>query len=286
MAASPHVVDVTIETFEREIIERSNQVPVVIDFWAPWCQPCLQLKPILEKLANEYQGKFVLAKINVEEEQQIGAAFGIQSIPHVIAFAQGQPIDQFQGVLPETKIREWLDRLMPSPAEQLAQAALAVEESNPQEAESKYREALSLEPDAAPIKIRLAGLLLKAGRLEEARSIIDALNQRGYLEPEAERILAELDLRQTAQEAGGVEAARKAAEADPQNLALKIQLADALAAVGQHRKALELCLDVVSRDRAGAGVDAKATMLKIFEVLGPASELTGEFRRKLATVLY
>lgn len=285
-APSPFVINVTMATFQQEVMQRSLEVPVVIDFWAPWCQPCQQLAPVLEKLATEFAGKFILAKVNTDEEPNIAQAFGVQSLPTVIAFANGQPIDSFQGMMTEEQVRQWLTPVMPSPAQVLAREAAALVETDPQTAEAKYREALALMPGEDSLKICLASVLLKQGRFDECQSQLDALAQRGFLEPEAERIKSELEVRVAAAESGGVEEARKAAEADPTNLILQVRLADALAASAQHRKALELCLDVVLKDFGDARAAAKETMVKIFSILGPASELTGEFRRKLSTALY
>ena len=267
-------------------MQRSLDVPVILDFWAPWCQPCQQLAPILEKLAAESAGEFVLAKINTDEQPQLAQAFGVQSLPMVVAFVQGQPVDQFVGLLTEAQIREWLAPLKPTPAQTLARQAAALVETNPQAAESKYREALALAPEEDSLKACLASVLLKQDRLDECQVMIDSLAQRGFLEPEVERIKMELEVRTAAAESGGVDQARKTAEADPANLILKVRLADALAASSQHRKALELCLEVVLQDVSEARAEAKETMIKIFAILGPASELTGEFRRKLSTALY
>lgn len=286
-STSPWIIDVRTDTFEKDVIQKSAEVPVIIDFWAPWCGPCRQLAPILEKLVTEANGKLMLAKVNTDEEQQLAMAFGIQSIPVVVAFSQGQPVADFMGVRSETEIRQWLEQLIPSPTQQLMQDGFKLEPTDPKAAEAKYREALTLSPEEDAIRIRLAAVLLAQGRLDECRTLITQLAERDYLEPEAERIKSELEVRESAAETGGVEAARKAAEANPANLTLQIRLADALAASQQQRKALEICLDVVVKDHGGtAANEAKETMLKIFQMLGPASELTGEYRRKLATALY
>lgn len=286
MSAAPHVINVTMATFQNDVVQKSMEVPIVIDFWAPWCNPCKQLAPLLEKLAAEYGGKFILAKVNTDEEPQIAQAFGIQSLPTVFALVQGQPVDQFVGLMSEQELRQWLTPLLPSPAQQLAREAMELVETNPKAAEAKFREAIELEPKEDSLRVCLAQVLLKQGRLEECGSVIETLAARGFLEPEAERIKSELELRMAAAESGGVEEARKASEAEPGNLILRIRLADAYAAASQNRKALEICLDVVKQDYGEARNEAKATMVKIFDMLGPASELTSEFRRQLATALY
>lgn len=284
--ASPWIINIQAATIQRDVVQKSLEVPIVLDFWAPWCKPCRQLTPTLEALAVEYAGQFILGKVNIDEEQQLAAAFGIQSIPMVVAFVDGQPVDQFMGMLPEAQIREWINRLLPSPMQKLLQAGLAIEDSDPAAAELKYREALALAPEESVLQIRLARVLLNQGRLEECRIIMTELSKRGYLEPDAERIQSELDVREAAIETGGVEEARKAAVAEPGNLSLQIRLADALAAAQQPRQALEILLTVVQNDFGDLRNEAKTTMVKIFDMLGPASELTGEYRRRLATALY
>ena len=160
---SAFLIEPTRETFEADVIERSRSVPVVIDFWAPWCGPCLRLGPLLEKLAQEYEGKFVLAKIDTEREPQLAAQFGVRSIPAVFGVRDGKAVDGFLGLQPETMIRAWLDRLLPTPAEQIAAHARELEATDPKTAEARYNSALSFDPDLPAAHIGLARIALEAG---------------------------------------------------------------------------------------------------------------------------
>lgn len=262
----------------------SMQRPVVIDLWGPSCGPCRVLGPILEKVAGELGGRVLLAKINVETEQQLAAAFGVQSIPAVVAIAQGQPVDQFVGALPEDQVREWMTRLAPSRADELIREADDRAGSDPEAAIARYREALTdpAAPDAA--KIGLAALLTDAGQRDEASRLIAELEKRGYLEPRAEQIKNVLAL--PVADSDDVAAARAAADAAPADLGKQVALAEALAGASRSEDALATALDVVRQDRDGAGQDAKAVMVRVFDQLGGGSPLTGEYRRKLTTLLY
>jgi putative thioredoxin len=284
-AAPSWVIEVTSVNFERDVVERSSEVPVVIDFWAPWCGPCLTLGPLLERLAEEYAGKFVLAKVDTDADAELAQQFGIRSIPAVYGLRDGQAVDGFIGVQPETAIRAWLDRLMPTPVERLAADARKLEASDPQAAEAKYNEVLALEPGSTRAQTGLARIALDQGRLDDAQARIAAMERQGFLEPEAERLKAELVLRLQAQGAGGVEAARAALAEHPDDLNLKFQLAEALAASGQYADALAICLELVERDRKGIGERARQTMIAIFQLLPPDSELVTEFQRQLSMVL-
>ncbi len=274
------------KTFEKEVLQRSNELPVVVDFWATWCGPCQQLGPILESLAVEYDGRFLLVKVDVDQQPNLAAAFGVQSIPHVFALRNGQLVDQFQGVVPEDQIRQWLDRMQPSPAEQLVAEAARLESEDASAAELKYREAIELSPGDDQIRIHLARLLLKQHRDADARQIIADLEARGFLEPEAENIKAELELRTAAAESGGVAECRAAVAAAPGDKSLQLKLADALAVSQQYQEALEICLELVRTEAGPIREETRATMVNIFKMLGPEAELARTYRRKLATALY
>jgi putative thioredoxin len=282
------VIEATSENFQREVVQRSLEVPVVLDFWAEWCAPCRMLGPVLERLAAEYGGRFVLAKIDTEHEPGLASGFGVRSIPAVFAVRDGRAVDGFVGVQPEAAIRDWIDRLMPTPAERVVAEARRLEANDPRAAEAKYDLALSLDPDLLEAQIGVARTALANGRLEDAQArILDMERKSGYLEPEAERLKAEITLRLQGKEAGGsVEAARAALAQKPDDPELKFQLAEALAAAGQYGDALALCLDLVERHRkTPVGEQARQTMIAIFQLLPPESELVTEYQRQLSMVL-
>jgi putative thioredoxin len=280
------IIETSTERFENDVIRASMERPVVVDFWATWCQPCRQLGPLLEKLATELNGRFLLVKVNVDENQELASAFGVQSIPYVVALRDGRPVSEFVGVHPEDKLREWINAFLPSKVDELLKQAFALEQTDPKAALAAYREAAALAPENDVVRIGLARVLLKLNQDDECRKIIADLEARGYLEPEAEKVKSQLELRAAAAEAGPLDEARKAAAAAPQDVSLQIKLADALAVANRHEEALQILLSIVKQDRGELGAEAKKTMLQIFDTLGPGSELVSTYRRKLATALY
>lgn len=283
---SAWILDATDETFDQDVLERSKQQPVVVDFWAEWCQPCRMLGPVLEKLADQYAGKFILVKADTEQAPGAATRYGVQSIPAVYGFRDGQLLDSFVGLLPEDQIKLWLDRLLPTPAEELVQTACELEPTDAAAAEEKYRQAVELDANLPSAKICLAGLLLREGRVGESREIIEQLQRRGHLEPEAEKVKAQLDVQEKGQHAGSTDQCRAAADADPDDLPLRLTLAEALAAEGQYEEALQTALDLIRADKQQFAERAKQIMVDIFQLLPDDSELISTFRRQLATALY
>jgi putative thioredoxin len=285
-AKSPWIIQPTRESFQQDVVERSREVPVVIDFWAEWCQPCRMLAPLLEKLADEYQGKFVLAKVETEKLPEIASAFGVQSIPAVFAVRNGELIDTFVGLLPEHQLRAFIGRILPSAAETLLAEAKSLAETNPTEAEAKYRQVIELSPNASEAQIGLAGLLLSQNRAADARLILDELEKRGYLEPEAETLKAKLHVLQHGQQAGDIDPLRRAVEANPSDLEQKFKLGEALAGAAKYEEALQTFLELIKQDRKRFSERGRQAMVDIFHLLPADSEITSKFRRQLSMVMY
>ena len=285
--ASPWILEADEATFQTSVAERSREMLVIVDFWATWCQPCRLLGPILEKLARQYDGKFLLAKAETEKLPNISAAFGVQSIPAVYALRDGQLLDFFVGLRDENQLRAWIDRLLPSEAETLVSEARALAIADPARAEANYLEAGRLDPNLSAARIGLAALYLAQGRTADSRAIIDELEKRGFLEDEAEKIKAQLHVTSAKEHAPrDLDALRAKVAADAQDLPAALDLAQALAAAGDYEPALEAALRIVQSGKKEFVEPARALMVDVFRLLPDDSPLVTDYRRRLSTALY
>ncbi len=269
----PAVIEVDEASFEREVIARSKDVPVVIDFWAPWCAPCRTLGPTLERLASEAKGAWVLAKVNVDENQGLAATFHVQSIPAVKAIHNAKIVDEFVGVQSEAQVRIWLKRFVPEPGNTLLEAAQAMESSDPQGAAARYRLILGEEPENATAMFNLGRLLLMHGESEG----IETLRQVPPSTPLHARAQALLPL------ADFFAAADQPVDGDS---AARYQKAATLARSGDYAGAMDELLAIVARDRAFHDDGARKALLGLFAALGDDDPRVPTYRRKLANALF
>jgi putative thioredoxin len=286
-AKSKPVIDAGEADFEVLVIRRSEKVPVVVDFWAPWCGPCRMLSPVLERLANEARGEWQLVKVNSDENPALASRYGVQGIPSVKAFRDGQIVAEFVGALPEPQVREFLAKLVPTQADRLAEAARGKElRGDLNAAEAGYRQALEQQSDHAGALAGLGRVLFARDRYDEAIAVLDRVPYDRPERVEAETWLAQSRFRRDSALTGGEIAARHRVAADPNDLSARLALASALAARGAYREALEGQLEVLSRDNGPYRDQARQDMLAVFSVLGDQHELTQEYRGRLATLLW
>jgi len=281
-----HATDVSAANFQQEVIEASRCVPVLVDFWAPWCGPCRSLGPILEKLAAEYQGRFRLAKVNSDENQQLAGQFGVRGIPNVKAVVGGKVVNEFTGALPESAVREFIDALLPSPAEPLRLEAQAARAHGEADATRKLLlQAIRLDPKHEQARLDLVDVLLDAGDLADAQRLLDEIVVSAKDRGRIDALSARLALAQGAP-AGADEAALRARlEADPADLEARLALANLLAVKQDYPGALEHLMEIVRRDRAFGDDIGRKTMLQIFNLLGAGSELVRSFRGELSRAI-
>ncbi|OIR16277.1 thioredoxin [mine drainage metagenome] len=281
-----HALDVSEADFEEKVVAASFKLPVVIDFWAPWCAPCKVLKPILEKLAGEYGGKFRLAKVNSDENPNISARFGVRGIPSVKAVVNGKVVDEFTGALPEGQVRAWLERIIPSPSEELRLAAQQLAAGGDVDgAMQKLNEASALDPANEWVRVDAAELLLHKGEMHEAQRLLDSLKDVDVLK-DARVLQLKAQTRLAEMSATGESEATLAAAvaADGNDLEARLKLANVLIAGNRPAEGMDQLLEIVARDRKFKDDIGRKTLLDVFNLLGGGG-IVPEYRRKLSGLL-
>jgi putative thioredoxin len=292
-AASPHIKDSGLETFAADVLDASREVPVIVDFWAPWCGPCKQLGPALEKAVTEANGAVKLVKVNIDENQEIARQLRIQSIPTVYAFKNGQPVDGFMGALPDSQVRTFVQQLAGGghgghnhAAEVLAAGDEAFAAGDIGMAAQAFGHVLQDEPGHPKAVAGLARCYLQTGDIERAKATLQLVRPDGATDEAVRAVEAELKLREQASAAGDLPELTAKLEADPNNHQARYDLALALDARGDRDSALSALLEIVKRDRKWNEEVARKHLVTLFEAMGPTDPRTIDARRRLSAILF
>ena len=284
-ATVSHVFDVDQQSFEADVLQASLTTPVLVDFWATWCEPCKTLGPMLEKLAAEYNGAFRLGKVDVDTQQELAGMFGIRSIPTVVLVKDGQVLDGFAGVLPESQLREFLSRHvqpLEAPAEPAEEEAV---QETPEQAINRLQRAIATGPDQPELKLDLALALMHAGQIAAAEAELAALPANLATDARAVRLRSELDLAHALKDAPALAELQQRVQADDSDWAARDQLGVRLLLEGDADAGLEQFLLILQKARDWNDGQAKKRLLAAFATLDDA-ELVGRYRRRMASLLF
>jgi putative thioredoxin len=286
MSESSYVFEVNQQNF-ASVVEASQQVPVLVDFWADWCEPCKQLTPLLTKLAREYRGGFVLAKVNADAEKALAAHFRVRSLPTVMVIWQGQIVEQLVGLQPESAYRTIIDRFHENPGDQIREQVDALwQRGHQKEAVKLLREGLQQEPDSIDLKVVLAEKLLQLDQGEEARQLLQSLPAEERERQPVSGLLARLQFADLAQGAPERAALAAQVQADPANSMARRQLAARCVLAGDYEAALEQFMEMLRRDPQFEDGAGRKGLIAIFEILGNEDPLVTTYRRRMFSLLH
>ena len=286
MNATAHIVEIDESNAQQLLIEESMTRPVIVDFWADWCGPCKQLMPILEKLAEEYQGAFLLAKVNADEQQMLAQQLGVRSLPTVMVIKDGQPIDGFSGAQPESAVREMLDKHLPPPqADALAEAEQLLADGDIPGALALYRSAWEESGQKLEMTLAYAAALVSVNRLDEAETVLQGIRLADQ-DARYEQLMAQIELGREAARSPEVEALEAALASSPDDHATRVKLAVQLSQVSQYREALEHLLTVLRADKDFNNGEVRKVFLDTLATIGKGDPLAAEYQRKLFSLMY
>jgi len=293
-AAPDLIKDTTTQTFVKDVIEESKRQPVLIDFWAPWCGPCKQLTPVLEKAVRAAKGKVKLVKMNIDEHPAIPGQMGIQSIPAVVAFVNGQPADAFMGAVPESQVTAFIDKITagmpgagePNIAEILKEAETLLAEGDAANAAAVYAEVLALDAANLPALAGLAKCYMTTGAVEQAKQTLALVPDSKRADVAVKAVQAAIDLAEQAKALGPITELEQKVAANPLDHQARFDLATALNAGGNRAEATNQLLEIVKRDRKWNEDGARKLLVQFFEAWGPADEATVDGRKRLSTILF
>ncbi len=285
------IKDATTQSFMKDVIEESRRQPVLVDFWAPWCGPCKQLTPILEKVVRGAKGKLKLAKMNIDEHPSIPGQMGIQSIPAVIAFVNGQPADGFLGALPESQVIAFVERLtkgrVSAEDKDLLKAAdAALAEDDPAGAADLYARVLADEPTNVQALAGLARCYVASGAMEQAKQTLAMIPESKHNDAAVAAARAALELAEQASSLGPISELEQKVAANPLDHQSRFDLALALNAKGRHKEALDHLIEITRRDRKWNDDGARKQLVQLFDAWGPNDETTIEGRKRLSSILF
>ena len=290
VGASGLIIDSDTDRFSEDVINASVQVPVIVDFWAPWCEPCKQLTPVLEKLVTEYGGQVKLVKINIDDNQALAQQLRVQSIPMVYAFKDGKPADAFNGALPESQLRQFIDKLTGgegSPIDQaIEQANGLLEGGDATTASAIFNQIIAQDSLNAEAHAGLLKCLMAAGEMDQARNYLASLTEELLTNPVISAVQTALELEELTADTGDADDLKGAVDANPDDHQARYDYALALYGGGQTESAIEELVEIIKRNREWNEDAARQQLFKIFEALGHADPITVEGRRKLSGVLF
>lgn len=284
------IVESNTDQFSTDVIEKSQKLPVLVDFWAPWCGPCKTLTPVLEKIVNEYQGRLALVKINVDENQALASQMRVQSIPMVVAFKDGAPVDGFAGALPESQLREFIDKLFEgevSPLEKMVnEAGSFLENGDIEEAIRLYSQVVEVDPKNPLGHAGLIRAMMVENKTDEALNYIEALDAALKNSNEVSGLKAALELLESESNSEDLELLRQNLDNDPEDPDARYDLAVSLYGKGKVEESIDMLVELVKTHGQWNEDAARSQLLKIFEARGHLDEHTIEGRRKLSSVLF